>query len=94
MFLHHQFADRMRNAGIEDPEPTLLAWYAFTEQAWKGRMVGDKAPKFWEDRFEDEHGRTERAAPKRVRQAPQDDGWVPPGHPDRAAYEAKKAGVA
>lgn len=90
MFLHNQFSDRLRNAGVENAEPTLLAWYAFTEQAWRGRKVGETAVKFWEARFEDEHGRTERAAPKRVRQAPEDDGWVPPGHPDRAAYEARK----
>lgn len=31
--------------------------------------------------------------PRRV-QAIADDDWVPPGHPDRAAYEARKRGVA
>lgn len=44
--LHDEFAGRLRNAGIENVDEALREWYAVTERAWSGRMVGEDCWRF------------------------------------------------
>lgn len=77
VFLHLELCDRLRNAGVANPEAELLAWYPTVEDAWKGKRIGDPAIKFWEARFTEREGTTTR----KVATMPGPSGVARPGAP-------------
>lgn len=60
-FLHGEFADSLTNAGDLNADASLRAWYASTEDQWRGRKSGDDPLKFWRARFAEWQGTTSKA---------------------------------
>lgn len=50
-FLHAEFSDSLANAGDPNPDATLRAWYAATEDAMQGKRDGRDALVFWRAEF-------------------------------------------